>query len=782
MKNCNEAIEKMYEYRSKMIVLGLTGMTGSGCTTTAKILAKKRFEDLDLKPPKTYDYLDSEERKQELIYNYMQEGHWKPFYVIEGSAIILSFVFEQGYDNLLEFLKQNDASGKCKIDNIDEIENELEKIKGVFDESIYYSLSKVDTEKLIKEKNNEYFVFYTQKLLEYKKMLQDILSKHVCYPNIDGDGKAQLYTYLMQTWANNVRASGKPFESEFSQNNFYDIALRMDSVIAIIKSNCEEEEIRICIDALRNPFEAVYFKDNYKNFYLISISTEEKYRKSRLSFLSKKEQESLEKIENPKKFDETEEQFYHQNVQGCIELSDIHLYNPDVDNFKNYFLTQQIVKYITLMLHPGLVTPTHIERCMQLAYNAKFNSGCLSRQVGAVITENDFAIRAVGWNDVPKGQVPCNLRGVNGYCANKDCESYSDFELCDADFDDSMQKIKRSISSTDLRGRIFSYCFKDVYNGYKGTTNQVLTRSLHAEENAFLQISKYGGTGIKGGFLFTTASPCELCAKKAYQLGITNIYYIDPYPGISMSHILSFGKSNNPIMNLFYGAIGNAYISLYEPRMAYKDELELISGVKVKKVVAKEKKEQEAEPIVSDIKYHTMDISFAYMSKDDIQTIRNIELEVTGEPINHIEKEIIWTGSSYISTSLENTNSGFSIEDSTRRLSPYKYRVLFNRNIMKRERVAYSVKTLVSDANEEMQPFFSHTVKNPTEKLVLTIKFPANKIDCVEMQEYRDSGREIKVENAIQLTKQSMDDFDIYMYIIDNPKILHTYCIQWKFK
>lgn len=782
MKNCNEAIEKMYEYRSKFIVLGLTGMTGSGCTTAAKILAKKHFEDLELKQPKTYDYLDAEERKQELIYNYMQQGHWKPFYIIEGSAIILSFVFEQGYDKLLEFLKQNDTNGKCKIDNIDEIKNELEKIKGVFDESVYYSLRKVDIGKLSKEKNNEYFLFYTQKLPEYKKMLQDILSKHVCYPNTDGDGKAQLYTYLMQTWANNIRASGKPYVSEFSQSNFYDIAIRMDSVIAIIKRNCEDEEIRICIDALRNPFEAAYFKDNYKNFYLISISTEEKYRKSRLSFLSKKEQESLEHIENPKKFDDTEEQFYHQNVQGCIELSDIHLYNPDVDNFKNYFLTQQIVKYITLMLHPGLVTPTHMERCMQLAYNAKFNSGCLSRQVGAVITGNDFAIRAVGWNDVPKGQVPCNLRGVNGYCANKDCESYSDFELCDADFDDSMQKIKRSISDTDLRGRIFSYCFKDVYNGYKGTTNQVLTRSLHAEENAFLQISKYGGTGIKGGFLFTTASPCELCAKKAYQLGITNIYYIDPYPGISMSHILSFGKSNNPVMNLFYGAIGNAYVSLYEPRMAYKDELELISGIKVKKVVAKEKKEQEAEPIVSDIKYHTMDLSFVYMSKDDIQTVRNIELEVTGEPINHIEKEIIWTGSSYVSTSLENTDSGFTIEDSTRRLSPYKYRVLFNRNIMKGERVTYSVKTIVSDAKGEMQPFFAHTVKNPTEKLVLTIKFPTNKIECVEMQEYRDSGREIKVEKSIQLTKQSMNNLDIYTYTINNPKLLHTYCIQWKFK
>lgn len=50
------------------------------------------------------------------------------------------------------------------------------------------------------------------------------------------------------------------------------------------------------------------------------------------------------------------------------------------------------------------------------------------------------------------------------------------------------------------------------------------------------------------------------------------------------------------------------------------------------------------------------------------------------------------------------------------------------------------------------------------------------------MQEYRDSGREIKVEKSIQLTKQSMDNLDIYTYTINNPKLLHTYCIQWKFK
>ena len=103
------------------------------------------------------------------------------------------------------------------------------------------------------------------------------------------------------------------------------------------------------------------------------------------------------------------------------------------------------------------------------------------------------------------------------------------------------------------------------------------TRSLHAEENAFLQIAKDGGQSIKDGKLFTTASPCELCAKKAVQLGIRSIYYIDPYPGISQTHILASGK-HKIIMKLFSGAVGRAYHRFYEPFMAYKDELSLRTG------------------------------------------------------------------------------------------------------------------------------------------------------------------------------------------------------------
>ena len=79
-----------------------------------------------------------------------------------------------------------------------------------------------------------------------------------------------------------------------------------------------------------------------------------------------------------------------------------------------------------------------------------------------------------------------------------------------------------------------------------------------------------------------------MCAKKAYQLGIKVIYYIDPYPGISLKHILSTG-SNSIEVRLFNGAIGNAYHWLYDPIMPYKNELTLLLGNKFKDFASQQK-------------------------------------------------------------------------------------------------------------------------------------------------------------------------------------------------
>ncbi len=40
-----DAISQVYEGKECLIIIGLTGRTGAGCSTVAKILEKKHFQD-----------------------------------------------------------------------------------------------------------------------------------------------------------------------------------------------------------------------------------------------------------------------------------------------------------------------------------------------------------------------------------------------------------------------------------------------------------------------------------------------------------------------------------------------------------------------------------------------------------------------------------------------------------------------------------------------------------------------------------------------------------------
>jgi deoxycytidylate deaminase len=248
-------------------------------------------------------------------------------------------------------------------------------------------------------------------------------------------------------------------------------------------------------------------------------------------------------------------------------------------------MAEQWMKYAALILHPGLITPSSEERCMIVAYTAKYNSGCLSRQVGACLTNQYHTIRTIGWNDVPYGQIPCSLRdlsalvapGQDDYCKDmfssfeRDGEKLYDDKKCS--FKDKVKLDFPEIEKkSPLGGLPFSYCFKTLHNRYEGEKNQVYTRSLHAEENAMMQMVKYGGEALINGIIYVTASPCELCSKKLYQIGVRKIVYIDPYPGISKKQIISCGFKR-PQLKLFQGAYGSTYFKLYQPFMSYKDEV-----------------------------------------------------------------------------------------------------------------------------------------------------------------------------------------------------------------
>lgn len=269
--------------------------------------------------------------------------------------------------------------------------------------------------------------------------------------------------------------------------------------------------------------------------------------------------------------------FFSQDVEACIQGSDIFLTNNETNDGKTN-LEASIMRYVSLIMHPGLVLPTPIERCMQIAYSAKVNSGCVSRQVGAVVTDRAYNILSLGWNDVPCGVVTCLRRNLIDVATFYDKSAYSDYEIdsrVNSEFREYVEQFDLfdpQMKKQILDGLPFVYCFKDVYTSISGDKNQVHSRALHAEERALALTAK---NLTIGGVLFTTSSPCDMCSKRAKDAEISTVVYIEPYPGIAETNVTNTGSAINRAKHVLYqGAIGRAYNQMYAPVIPLKDELE----------------------------------------------------------------------------------------------------------------------------------------------------------------------------------------------------------------
>jgi deoxycytidylate deaminase/dephospho-CoA kinase len=545
------AIRRIYGDDDDFIVLGLTGRTGSGCSTAAKIL-QSSTEDIRHSLFSGENPVSNEQRKERIILRHYK-ATWTPFLLIQVRALITTFLLDAEIEKATSAFQELLSTPEKRA----EFTRLLEELRAPYQATLKETGDVNATE------------YYTHTLPIKCEELRATLGE-------------SSFVRLYQVIGKNIRLSGDPYNSALVEGKFFTLAERINSVIVKIHEERQARSQRtfIVVDAIRNPLEALFFQDRHSSFFLLAVSAPEPDRQARLRAQKYSESDitSIDNIEyTPHDLDETE--FYSvQDIQACLQRADLYINNPNVTAKVNEFqeLANQLLRFVSLIRRPGIITPSALERCMQIAYTAKLNSGCISRQVGAVVTDINFSVRSIGWNDAPHGQVPCNLRSRDDLLAGSDSSAYSEFERTDGKYLGHFTTSSKRFNIVSKDGRNNAFCFKSEYNSFKGEKNQVHTRSLHAEENAFLQISKYGLSSIEGGLLFTTASPCELCAKKAYQLGITKIFYIDPYPGIAIGHILQ-GGSRNPTLTLFSGAIGRAFHKIYSPIVAYKDELNALT-------------------------------------------------------------------------------------------------------------------------------------------------------------------------------------------------------------
>ncbi len=134
------------------------------------------------------------------------------------------------------------------------------------------------------------------------------------------------------------------------------------------------------------------------------------------------------------------------------------------------------------------------EYFMNMAELASRRSTCLRRQVGAVIVK-DNQVLATGYNGAPKGTPNC----------------------CD-----------------------LNECLREKLHIPSGERHE-LCRAVHAENNAITQCA-VNGVSCKGGTLYVTASPCNMCIKQIINAGIVRIVAKEMYPDEMSKDMLKQSK------------------------------------------------------------------------------------------------------------------------------------------------------------------------------------------------------------------------------------------------
>jgi deoxycytidylate deaminase/dephospho-CoA kinase len=377
---------------------------------------------------------------------------------------------------------------------------------------------------------------------------------------------------------------------------------------------CQEKEtgglaqsVGIVVDGIRNTGE-VDALQQLPNFFLVSVQAETDVRKQRLIGKGKKFKDEAE-FDTADARDRDEHTRHGQQVKPCNYLSDIIVINEKEVSEDAQIPHRQYIRdviydsYITLIEHVSKGLPPNERRAkpqealMTAAYVESKRSSCLKRKVGAVIASPTGDIIAAGHNDVPEASDPCLTDPRYGWCARdviqerlgrqiRNCPNCGKIvkirgkcENCGKNFSEYVNHCPTCHSSVDMVyvcPKCSRSVFTDFLAGSSAETGKLLDlcRSLHAEENAILNLAKFGihlphfhrvnpedgKKSLEACSLFSTTFPCNLCANKIVTVGIKKVVYAEPY---TMEEARNVFKKEGVILERFQGVKSRAFFRLY---------------------------------------------------------------------------------------------------------------------------------------------------------------------------------------------------------------------------
>ena len=446
--------------------------------------------------------------------------------------------------------------------------------------------------------------YITSIIEKIKSIIDDIKSTD----NLDNKKEyIFLLSDILQDWGDNIRLTGNPFISEIrSKENDYSNLYKLSEEINIILKflryrvryldkdfNLLESQIKngsisslFVLECFRNPYEIEYFRARYAEFYLWSLSSKSDLRKERVKYFSKK------RDDRDRGIGRKSSELNKLDVRSCALLSDIVILNKSngYKSMKRFF--EKLTRYFSLIRSPGCIQPNDNELYMHLAYSHSLKSTCISRKVGAIILGPNGYILGAGWNDVGEGQIGCGLRTKDDYLniqsipkstsddQNKFLEKISSSQkeyFCYKDLMSKVEVDKKIENITKKTKECSSNCLTKIKEEL-GIKRLEYCRALHAEENALLQLAKVGGMPVKGGTIYTTTYPCELCAKKLYQTGIKTIYYTEPYPESISDEVFLEDGSSYIARRPFEGVKSYSFYRLFKPIFDKKDVMNALDS------------------------------------------------------------------------------------------------------------------------------------------------------------------------------------------------------------
>ncbi len=279
------------------------------------------------------------------------------------------------------------------------------------------------------------------------------------------------------------------------------------------------------LDSIKNQDEEEILRTVYRDlFYFISVFSPKDSRIKKLQDQGLTDLEIFQLIDR----DSGEELSYGQTVRITFTKADLFL---RIDNDSDPILQRKIKRFLDLIFNTEIHTPTQSETAMYHAFSAAGNSACLSRQVGASITDSNGNLISIGWNDVPRF-------GGNLYMNNKEFEDSTDLRCVNIDggkcFNDQEKiSISNQIVTKLINEGLISEDKRDsakkVLINSKVRSLVEFSRSVHAEMHAIIMGAQKTGSSMIGGKLFCTTYPCHMCARHIIVAGIKEIYYIEPY-------------------------------------------------------------------------------------------------------------------------------------------------------------------------------------------------------------------------------------------------------------